>query len=44
VSLWGAVRPALVAKDPVFKGNEQAFCAAYAGTSYAPDMSTQPRP
>jgi hypothetical protein len=44
VSLWDAVRPAVVALDPVFKGNEAAFCAAYAGTTYAPDMATQPKP
>jgi len=44
VSLWDAIRPALVALDPVYAGDEEAFCAAYAGTTYAPDMATQPTP
>lgn len=35
--LWAAVRPALVALDPAFAGDEAAFCAAYASGSYAPD-------
>jgi hypothetical protein len=35
---WGAVRPALVALDPMFKGDEQAFCAAYSKGDYAPDL------
>lgn len=35
---WGAVRPALVALDPMFKGDEQAFCAEYAKGNYAPDL------
>ena len=42
--LWEAVRPALVAKDPVYAGNETAFCRDYADTLYAPDMPTQPMP
>lgn len=36
--LWSAVRPALVALDPQFTGDEEAFCAAYAGGEYAPDL------
>lgn len=35
--LWQAVRPALVALDPVYQGDEEAFCAAYAANAYAPD-------
>lgn len=35
--LWAAVRPALVALDPRYRGNEREFCAAYASGSYAPD-------
>lgn len=36
--LWSAVRPALVALDPQFAGDEAGFCAAYAAGSYAPDL------
>ncbi|MEO8603409.1 MAG: hypothetical protein ABI629_12605 [bacterium] len=36
--LWSAVRPALVALDPEFAGDEAAFCAAYATGGYAPDL------
>jgi len=35
--LWDAVRPALIAADPMFAGDEQAFCTAYGGNAYAPD-------
>ena len=37
-TLWGAVRPALVALDQTFPGNEAAFCTAYDASSYAPDL------
>jgi len=37
-TLWGAVRPALVALDPTFAGDEASFCAAYDGSEYAPDL------
>lgn len=36
--LWEAVRPAIVAADPMFEGDDAAFCAAYATGSYAPDL------
>jgi hypothetical protein len=36
--LWTAVRPAVVAMDPMFMGDEAAFCAAYGKGSYAPDL------
>jgi len=36
--LWNAVRPALVALDPEFAGDEEAFCAAYDASTYAPDL------
>jgi hypothetical protein len=36
--MWNAVRPALVAHDPTYKGDESAFCEAYAGNRYAPDL------
>ena len=34
--LWSAVRPAVVALDPMYRGDEKAFCAAYGAGSYAP--------
>lgn len=36
--LWEAVRPALVALDPVHAGDEAGFCAAYAAGEHAPDL------
>jgi hypothetical protein len=36
--LWEAVLPAVVAADPVFAGNQEAFCESYAKGSYAPDL------
>jgi CubicO group peptidase (beta-lactamase class C family) len=36
--MWRLVRPALIAMDPKFKGNEAAFCRAYRSGSYAPDL------
>lgn len=41
-ALWTAIRPALVALDPMFKGDEAGFCAAYNKGSYAPDLMTPP--
>jgi hypothetical protein len=38
MGLWNAIRPGIVAKDPMFKGDEAAFCAAYGGGNYAPDL------
>jgi hypothetical protein len=38
--MWNAVRPALVALDPTYKGDEKAFCEAYANNKYAPDLQT----
>ncbi len=35
--LWNAVRPALVALDPLYRGDDDAFCAAYGANAYAPD-------
>ena len=37
--LWDAVRPALVALDPMYAGDEDAFCAAYGANVYAPDRT-----
>jgi hypothetical protein len=36
--VWNAIRPALVALDPTFAGDEEAFCEAYAAGDYAPDL------
>ena len=38
--MWNAARPALVALDPTYKGDEKAFCDAYANNKYAPDLQT----
>jgi hypothetical protein len=38
MGLWKAVRPAVVAMDPMFKGDEAAFCKAYGAGDYAPDV------
>ena len=35
-TLWGPMRPSLVAEDPRFQGDEAAFCAAYGAAEYAP--------
>ncbi len=40
--LWDAVRPAVVAADPFFADNMQAFCAEYGNNRYAPDWRIQP--
>jgi hypothetical protein len=40
--LWDAVRPAIVALDPTYKGNDAGFCKAYASGDYAPDLVAQP--
>lgn len=37
-TVWNATRPALVALDPTFAGDEDAFCEAYANNRYAPDL------
>jgi putative cell wall-binding protein len=37
-TVWNAVRPALVAEDPVYQGDEAAFCADYRAGAYAPDL------
>jgi LPXTG-motif cell wall-anchored protein len=37
-NVWNAIRPSLVALDPVYQGDEEGFCAAYASSAYAPDL------
>ena len=37
-SVWNALRPALLAHDPVYKDDEAGFCAAYRRSDYAPSL------
>ncbi|MDH4282771.1 MAG: serine hydrolase [Myxococcales bacterium] len=37
-TVWDPVRPALVALDPMFAGDEDAFCEAYKNNAHAPDL------
>jgi CubicO group peptidase (beta-lactamase class C family) len=37
-TIWNAIRPALVALDPVYRGDEAAFCKAYQRSEYAPSL------
>jgi hypothetical protein len=37
-SVWDALRPAVIAGDPKYKGDEAAFCKDYGGNAYAPDL------
>jgi hypothetical protein len=36
--IWNAIRPALVALDETYKGDDANFCKAYAAGDYAPDL------
>jgi CubicO group peptidase (beta-lactamase class C family) len=42
--MWRLLRPALIAKDPTYKGNQAAFCKAYRESSYAPDLYSAWKP
>jgi hypothetical protein len=42
MGFWEKIRPAVVALDPMFKGDEKAFCAAYGAGDYAPDLKHTP--
>jgi hypothetical protein len=35
--VWDAVRAAIVEGDPMFKGDDKSFCAAYGSNNYAPN-------
>ena len=37
-ALWGAMLPSVVAADPTFMGDQDAFCEAYSKGEYAPDL------
>lgn len=36
--VWRLIRPALLAHDPVYAGDEAGFCASYQRSEYAPDL------
>lgn len=36
--VWRLIRPALVALDPVYAGDEEGFCRAYQRSAHAPDL------
>lgn len=36
--IWDAIRPAVVALDPTYAGDEEAFCRDYGVNNYAPDL------
>ncbi|MBC7993051.1 MAG: hypothetical protein H7Z15_07385 [Rhizobacter sp.] len=36
---WNAIRPAVVALDPTYRGNNASFCSAYGAGNYAPDLT-----
>jgi hypothetical protein len=42
MGFWEKIRPAVVALDPMYMGDEAAFCAAYGAGDYAPDLKVQP--
>lgn len=35
---WNAIRPAVLAHDPTYRGNNTGFCTAYGRNNYAPDL------
>jgi CubicO group peptidase (beta-lactamase class C family) len=37
-TVWNALRPAMLALDPVYKDDEAAFCDAYRSSEYAPTL------
>jgi CubicO group peptidase (beta-lactamase class C family) len=43
-TFWNRVLPAIVALDPMFKGDQQAFCEAYGNNRYAPDLRPRKGP
>jgi hypothetical protein len=42
MGFWAKIRPAVVALDPMYMGDEAAFCAAYGSGDYAPDLKHKP--
>lgn len=41
--VWDAVVPAIIAEDPVYRGDADAFCKAYGSNQYAPDRGVDER-
>ncbi len=41
---WELIKSALIEHDPVYAGDQVAFCAAYAAGDYAPDLIPVPSP
>jgi hypothetical protein len=41
MGFWQKIRPAVVALDPMYKGDEKAFCDAYGAGDYAPDLKVE---
>jgi hypothetical protein len=39
---WDLIRSALIKHDPVYPGDEEAFCEAYRAGEYAPDLILSP--
>jgi hypothetical protein len=37
-TVWNALRPAMLAFDPLYRDDEDGFCAAYRRSEYAPDL------
>ena len=42
MGFWKKIMPAVAALDPMYKGDEKAFCAAYGAGDYAPDLKVNP--
>ncbi|HMI89750.1 MAG TPA: hypothetical protein VK509_00225, partial [Polyangiales bacterium] len=41
MGFWDKIRPAIVALDPMYTGDNDAFCKAYGAGDYAPDLKVQ---
>jgi hypothetical protein len=41
---WNQIVPAIVALDPMFQGDQEAFCEAYGSNRYAPDLRERKAP
>jgi hypothetical protein len=38
MQVWDALKSAVISGDPMYQGNESAFCTAYGSNNYAPDL------
>jgi hypothetical protein len=41
-AIWNLIRPAVVAGDPKYMGDDTSFCNDYGSNNYAPDMHEDP--